>query len=496
MRPLTLLMLWLPALAVASPGEEAALELLDSQANGLFGEPVTRSEQWWSGYDDPGLNHVLESALAHNPEMGSAWDRVELARAMTQQSAAALMPVAQFQVTGNVSPTNTMGFGVFSSIMPDMGDYFGEIADALNAMGTGPGGEPLIQFPEAEVEEEPNAFLQGAAVVNLSLPIDLMGQHILNWRASRHEAQAAEGSKQAQALALATMTAEAYYNVLAARHTATLITSQVDNQQDLLDLVELSFQNGAARSTDVLQQRQQLAAAQARLPAARQGEVLATEALRRLIGGGSPTIGEKFPKLGAAPPLGDAAGLLQNRPDLGAAAHSFDAARLQKLAATRSYGPSIALNGQVGWQYYQFNEFDSIKTWGAGASASLPVFSGGRIASGVRAARANESAAKNSLRGAALTVLQEVRSTSLADASSEEQLRAVLRQQEAAHAAYEEARAQYQRGVTSYIQVLPILIASQSADLTAIEARRQRMSARIQLHDALGGTWPSNGVKP
>jgi multidrug efflux system outer membrane protein len=330
--------------------------------------------------------------------------------------------------------------------------------------------------------------------------MDVMGQNTLNWRASRHEAQAAEGSQQAQTLALATMTAEAYYDVVAARETSALIKQQLKNQQDLLDLVEFSFQKGAARSTDVLQQRQQFAAAQARLPAARQGELLATEGLRRLIGGAPPVVGDSFPKLGEAPPLGDAAGLLQSRPDLAAAANILEAARLQKLAATRSYGPSVALNGQLGWQYYQFTEFDSTKTWGVGASATLPVFSGGRITSGIRAAKANEVVAANDLRGTALTVLQEVRTASVGDTTSAEQLTAVLRQQEAAHAAYNEARAQYQRGVISYIQALPILIASQGADLAAIDARRQRLSARIQLHDALGGTWPTNrsshGVKP
>lgn len=498
---LTLLFIAFATSANASPGQEEALNLLEADADGLFTEPVTRTERWWTRYNDEALNSVLDQALSNNPELGGAWARAELAKALSQQSAAALQPVAQFQVNGTLSPTNTMGFGVFSSIMPDMGDYFGAIEEAFNAMGAGPDGEPLVIFPDtsASTEEDPDAFMQGSALLNVSLPLDVTGQNTLNWRASRHEARAAEGNFQAQELAVATMAAEAYFEILAAREVHALTKEQVNRQQDLLELVELSFQKGAARATDVLQQRQQLAAVAARLPAASQREALAKERLRRLTGEQPPEAAANFPELGEAPVVGDAPGLLESRPDLQAAAHGFDAARLKKMAATRGYGPTVAVNGQVGWQYYQFNEFDSIQTWGAGASASLPVFSGGRIASGVRAAKANESAAANSLRAATLTALQELRSTAIADQAAAAQLQAILQQEAAALEAYAEARAQYQRGVISYIQVLPILIASQGAEASAIEARRQRLSARIQLHDALGGTWPTlsspNGAK-
>ena len=170
------------------------------------------------------------------------------------------------------------------------------------------------------------------------------------------------------------------------------------------------------------------------------------------------------------------------------------------MSATRSYGPSLSVGAQVGWQYYQFQEFDSIEFWGASANASLPVFSGGRIAGSVRAARANETVASHNLRGAALSALQEVRAALVADQAAQAQLDAVLRQHEAAKAAYQEARTQYQRGVVTYVQVLPILIASQVAESSVIDAKRQRTNARVQLHDALGGTWPttltSDGATP
>jgi multidrug efflux system outer membrane protein len=287
---------------------------------------------------------------------------------------------------------------------------------------------------------------------------------------------------------------------MSANATLELVKAQVQNQRDLLELVDLGFQKGAARSTDVLQQRQQLAASEARVPAALQGKKFAEEGLRRLLGTAPGNVGAVFPTIAAAPAAGSAAELLKARPDLKAAAHNWDAARLKRISAQRAYGPSLSLNGQVGWQYYQFEEFDSIQTWGAGATANVPVFSGGRIASGVRAAKANEQIANHSLRGSTLTVLQELRTSTVADTAAEETLAAITRQQEAAKAAFDEAKAQYQRGVISYIQVLPILIASQVADLSAIEAQRQRVNARIQLHDTIGGTWPnqltSDGVTP
>jgi outer membrane protein TolC len=55
--------------------------------------------------------------------------------------------------------------------------------------------------------------------------------------------------------------------------------------------------------------------------------------------------------------------------------------------------------------------------------------------------------------------------------------------------AWEDARLRYQRGLEPYQNVLTAFVSFANAELLQLQARRDLLSARIQLQDALGGTW-------
>jgi len=74
----------------------------------------------------------------------------------------------------------------------------------------------------------------------------------------------------------------------------------------------------------------------------------------------------------------------------------------------------------------------------------------------------------------------------------DERLAALERQLEAAVAVAEESRARYAAGLTPYLTVLTAVNARQQAELTLLQARRERIDARIRLHEALGGRWTAN----
>ena len=199
MRLLLVLITLMSTPGLASPGQDTTIQILETEGDGVFGTAAERSDVWWDAYQDEDLSRILNTAFTSSPELGAAWARVDLARAANMQMGAALQPVAQFQANATLSPTNTMGFGVFSSIIPDMGSYFEALEAALQAMSAGSGAPP-IEFPDMsnDTSDDPNSFMQGSAVLAVSLPLDILGQNTLNWQASKHEVEAAKGSQQAR----------------------------------------------------------------------------------------------------------------------------------------------------------------------------------------------------------------------------------------------------------------------------------------------------------
>jgi outer membrane protein TolC len=67
---------------------------------------------------------------------------------------------------------------------------------------------------------------------------------------------------------------------------------------------------------------------------------------------------------------------------------------------------------------------------------------------------------------------------------------------EAARLAFQESRARYLAGLATYIQVLTATNAWQQAELTLLQARRDLLGLRIQLHAAIGGAWTRGLTRP
>src|ERR1700722_2459446 len=48
--------------------------------------PAPSLDTWWSGFNDPGLNRIIERALAQNLDLSASLARVQLARARAQEA--------------------------------------------------------------------------------------------------------------------------------------------------------------------------------------------------------------------------------------------------------------------------------------------------------------------------------------------------------------------------------------------------------------------------
>ena len=486
--------LLLLSLAHAGPVKEEAKSMVSAFARYGDEGPAQRLRPWWNRIEDPGLRSVLKEGLAANPDLLAADARVELARAGTWSAMSGLLPSVAFEVATQEAPTDGMGLNPAAASMPDYGSAFESLGELLGGIATATGLDPstVPDFSGGSTTTLPDTYRSSSTMLKGSWMLDVFGRQTMSTLAAHKDARASLRSRDAGMRGIAGQLGSAWYDLVAARQQVKIIQEQVRSAQELLELVELRYENGEGTAIDVLQQRQQLARTESLLPMAIASRV-ATHGRVAIGIGKAPSTdlpeSEDFPTLGPAPSIGSPSRLVDDRSDIQAAVLQLEGARLKRSASVSALLPTLTLTGQYGRQYLTLEDTEELDTWGIGAIATVPLFAGGRTHAGIKAAKAGRDVATIQLRAAILSAVQQVEAAIASDDAATKTLEAVNRQAEAAQIALDESRSFYLQGLTPYLSVLAAQAANQAAQLAQVDARRGRMHARIQLHTALGGTW-------
>ena len=197
-------------------------------------------------------------------------------------------------------------------------------------------------------------------------------------------------------------------------------------------------------------------------------------------------------------PAGLPADLLAQRPDVAAAWARLEAARARVGARKAERFPSISLTAAPGTQGGTIGEaVDIANNWAVNLAAGLtaPIFNGGRISANIEAARANyEAQAANYAR----TVLTAFREANSAIEDYEENLQRyelILAQREEAQFSADLQARRFEAGVGDYVSYLDALRALYQVEATLSSAGRAVALSRLGVHRALGGDW-SEDIEP
>lgn len=440
-------------------------ELVRTDAIASWATPAGQgdSESWWRRFDDPSLTKIVEQAVVANRDLQAAAARADASKAQATGSLAPLIPTVSFDASWNLSPTAARGF------------QFGGIPTLP--------GQP----------EPPKTYWTASAAFQAGLEIDMFLKNASNYQASRFDAQAARGDRDAQVLAYTTRVVQGYLDVVLAKQRVALVQQQLDAHEKLLELMQLRYDSGDASASELLQQRQVVAGARAQLPLAE--GTLQTLRYQLAVGLSLPPttqipVADALPGVPELPDAGVPADLIFNRPDLRAAESRMDAARSRKAVAIKQMLPTLQLNGQAGWQGFHETETTWQEFWGVGASVHVPLI-GGRSVPNIQANRSNEAAAVHSYTQLAANAVLEVESALVNAQNRAAHREAIEGQTEAADLAWQEAEEAYLNGIGSYVLLLNARNTKDNAELALLDSHRQLLQAHIQLHDALGGSWPS-----
>jgi len=183
--------------------------------------------------------------------------------------------------------------------------------------------------------------------------------------------------------------------------------------------------------------------------------------------------------------------LLERRPDIREAEEQLIAANAEIGVARAAYFPQISLNGTGGFQSSALSNLFTgpAGAWSFGASLTQPIFTGGKLRSGVRLAEARQKTAVLVYQQSIQTAFRSVSDALVAYRKTRE-----FREQEELlfQSAQDSARLSHMRytgGVTGYLEVLTNETNAFSAELAVVQAHQSELLALVQLYEALGGGW-------
>lgn len=426
---------------------------------------------WWSAFSDPVLDSLVLDALASNVDIAEAASRLEQANSQARIARSVLLPA--INATGSANATSS----------PIEGLAFGNL----------PG------FSIDRIENEIFSLGLGA-----SYELDLFGRARDDSRAAVRDAQASAYDLQTVQLAAAAETISAYFDYVDGRRQLELSREVADVLADRVSLTEDRYQRGIAESFELYQIRQELRASEASLPQLQSALASYRARLALLLGTYPEALDDRLagplrPRLVFEPvPAGLPADLLEQRPDVAAAWARLDAARLRIGARKAERFPRLNLSASLGTQSNDpDNVFNIASNWTSALAASIvaPIFDAGRISANIRSARAVYDQRAATYSGAVLGAYAEA---DRAIADYEEQRRRYLlidEQLADAESSLLLQRQRYASGVGSYSGYLDALRALYQTEANLSSAARATALARLGVHRALGGDWTGNDAQ-
>ena len=283
---------------------------------------------------------------------------------------------------------------------------------------------------------------------------------------------------------------QAYADVIRDGEILAIRQSNLGVLQRQLEEASARFEVGEITRTDVAQSESRLAQSEADLANAR-AQLSVSRAVYAAVVGQAPGDLAPMPVLPGIPADFDAAldVALADNPSIRSAAYTLAAAEANVAAAKAEYMPSARLTASYGGTTSDLGAIDDLADntrFQAGATVSVPLFTGGLNSSRVAQARERANVAQINVEGERRNTLQAVSSAYAQSISSRATLQAGEEAVRAATVAAEGVRQEAQVGLRTTLDVLNQELELRNAQITLASARRNEYVAQASLLAAMG----------
>lgn len=421
---------------------------------------------WWEVFNDPALQELIRTGVAANRDVQVAVARVFEARAQLGVARAALFPQLNAGASYDYTRPNSKN-SLFLRSLP--------------------------RAPGVEVEAPTGDVFQ--TQVDLTFELDLWGRLRRATEAARAELFASEDSWRSVLITLVADLARTYFDLLELDRELEIARSTLQTRRASLDLQRQRAERGLSTQLDVQRAAAEVAVAAATLPDVERRIAQTENALNFLVGRnpgpiprGAVLDGQRVPP---EVPAGLPSALLERRPDIRQAEQTMIAANARIGEAKAAYFPRISITGLFGLESVSMSSLfkGASRVWDIGPTMTVPIFTAGRISGTVKASEARQQQALAQYRRTIEQAFREV-----ADALVfHQKMREIRAEQEARVAATRQAlylaNLRYDRGLSTYLDVLDQERQLFRAELDLASSTRDQLTAVVQVYKALGGGW-------
>ncbi len=408
--------------------------------------------QWWGLFNNPELDSLIVTGLRENKDVLTAASRVEQARITVGFTKADLYP----------------GIGVVGS------------ANLGNVLGNQP------------LDGDAGIYLGG---LTLNWEIDFWGKFRRATEAARANFVASQYAQRTIQIGLITAITQTYFQLLDFRMRYEIAQRTAESRQKAVDIITAKFEKGIVPRIDLNQAQIQLAIAKSSIPIYER-QIATTETALAILLGRNPypindtvtLMDQGFP---AEIPPGLPSSLLTRRPDIIAAENRFHAETANIGVAEAQRFPAISLTGLIGGLATQ--QLSAAATgglaWSASAGLLSPLINWGKNKKRAEIQRQVALQSAYDYENTVIRAFKEVEDALIAISTYKKELAARREQVEAALSARNLSQQRYDRGVTSYLEVLENDRSAFEAELSYTQVRQQLLNSYILLYNALGGGW-------
>lgn len=432
-------------------------------------ETLADKVAWQEFFISPGLQKVIETALANNRDLRLAMLNVKALRALYQIERSQLLP-----------GVDAAGAGTRSKVTAAQSE--GQVASGAS--------------------REYIASTYTANLATTAFELDLFGRLRSQSEAALENYFETKAARDAARISLVAEVANTYLQWTASLKILALTQNTLAAQEKSYELMSKSYKNGVVSRLDLAQARQVVETARANLALYKRRVIQDENALVQLMGVKTLDADVRNERLDDvrllnALPAGVPSQVLLARPDVRQAEHRLRSANANIGVARAAFFPSISLTGAFGYASRDLGNLFSgaaAGAWRFAPQVTMPIFQGGRNIATLNYAEVIKEASVAHYEKTVQRAFREVSDELVARSTLDHELTAQQGLVNAAQDAYNISQARYKQGVDRFLNVLDAQRSLFSAQQKEIEIQKGRLANLVNLYKVMGGT--ANVQKP
>jgi multidrug efflux system outer membrane protein len=432
-------------------------------------EKPTELGLWWTSFNDPELDTLVDRAVKRNLTLAMATERIVEARANTRVAVAGLFPAVNG--TGGYTRSKVSGDSI-------NGSNFGSSSTSSGAIHTKP--EDLFE-----------------AGFDATWELDVFGGIRRQVEAANANTQAAIEDRRNTVVTLLGEVANDYITLRGAQKQLAITNQNLKSQQDTLKLTQTRFKAGLTSDLDVANAEAEVASTAADIPAFETTIRTSIFSLGILLAEDPESLSQELAEDAPIPiavpnvPVGLPSELLRRRPDVRQAERQFAAATANIGVATADLFPQFSLTGETGLQSLQLKKLLRGSSWfySLGPSIDWDLFDAGRVRANIDVQNSLQRQALENYQQAVLQALSDVDSALVTYAQEQNRRIALSQDVQANQRAVDLSVQLYTRGLLDFLSVLDAERSLFAAQSSLVQSDQNVSSDLVALYKALGGGW-------